>query len=238
MSWRRASSPSRCTACTPARRLSPSGLGRRFAVERLGRVQPGLDALGERDFLLGREQRDLADLLEVHAHRVEAAALGVRDPADERTAASSASAFAFVLSSGARDPAPGRLVPLGRCSRCSVARRRGSASGATGSEGSTPARRWSSSCNSSAISSSTLMPRDSNMSHSSRSSLVSGSRSGNAAKISPVVMKPRSRTWSSTPTAADGCAALLAIRGRGCSGFFGLSRLGHRHHGIRAAPTR
>ena len=48
----------------------------RLVLEPLGGVQPGLDALGERHLLLGGEQRDLADLLEVHADRVEAAALG------------------------------------------------------------------------------------------------------------------------------------------------------------------
>ncbi len=56
------------------------------------------------------------------------------------------------------------------------------------------------------------MPRDSNMSQIARSSSVSGSRSGNAAKISPVVMNPRSRTWSSTPMAARRCDVVA-----GCS---------------------
>ena len=36
----------------------------------LGRVEPGLDAFGELHLLLGVEQRDLADLLEVGAYRV------------------------------------------------------------------------------------------------------------------------------------------------------------------------
>ena len=97
---------------------------------------------------------------------------------------------------GTRRSRPGRL----RRGRPVLARRRRARRGGVGARaaGRRP-RRWSSSSSSSAISSSTLMPRDSNMSYRSRSSSVSGSRSGNAAKISPVVMKPRSRTWSSTP---------------------------------------
>src|SRR2546423_1460303 len=48
------------------------------------------------------------------------------------------------------------------------------------------------------------MPRDSNISQRSRNSSASGSRSGNAAKISPVVMNPRSLTCASTlPTWDD-----------------------------------
>ena len=41
----------------------------------LGRHIAALDALGQRDLLLGREQRDLAHLLEVHAHGVVGGAL-------------------------------------------------------------------------------------------------------------------------------------------------------------------
>src|SRR5262245_51111902 len=61
--------------------LTPADLDR-FAVgvdarELLPRVQTRLDALRKRDFLLGGEQRDLADLLEVHPDGVEAPALGM-----------------------------------------------------------------------------------------------------------------------------------------------------------------
>ncbi len=37
----------------------------------LGGVEPGLDALGDLNFLLGVEQSDFADLLEVSAYRVD-----------------------------------------------------------------------------------------------------------------------------------------------------------------------
>ena len=47
----------------------------RLELETLGRVETGLDALRQRDLLLGGEQRHLPDLLEVHAHGVEAADL-------------------------------------------------------------------------------------------------------------------------------------------------------------------
>src|SRR5262249_18633585 len=47
----------------------------RFELEPLRGVQARLDALRQRDLLLGREQGHLPDLLEVHAHRVEAADL-------------------------------------------------------------------------------------------------------------------------------------------------------------------
>ena len=55
----------------------------RFAVgvdasELLAGKEPCLDALGERDLLLGSQERHLADLLEVHPNRVEAPALGMR----------------------------------------------------------------------------------------------------------------------------------------------------------------
>src|SRR5947209_8499062 len=36
----------------------------------LGGIEPGLDALGELHLLLGVKQRDLADLLEIHADRI------------------------------------------------------------------------------------------------------------------------------------------------------------------------
>src|SRR4029078_10078896 len=45
------------------------------AVETFVRVYAGFDALRERDLLFRGEEGDLPDLLEVHAHRVEAAAL-------------------------------------------------------------------------------------------------------------------------------------------------------------------
>src|SRR3954452_2439296 len=54
------------------------------------------------------------------------------------------------------------------------------------------------------------MPRDSNISQSSRSSSASGSRSGKAAKISPVVMNPRSLTWASTSPTCDDAALACA----------------------------
>ena len=86
MSWRRASSPSRCTACRLARWLSlistgSIGLPASSSVVGLSfcdSVQAGFDALGERDFLLGGEERNFADLLQVHPNRIEAAAFGVR----------------------------------------------------------------------------------------------------------------------------------------------------------------
>ena len=157
--------------------------------------------------------------------------------ADDRTAASSASAFFVRRSAGRRAASRLRARSAGaRDARPRADAVRGVA--ALGADA-PPARRWSSSCSSSAISSSTLMPRDSNMSQSSRSSSVSGSRSGNAAKISPVVMKPRSRTWSSTPTvAAVGASTRRRRSAAGASCVFGLSRLGHRHHCVRAPPTR
>jgi hypothetical protein len=49
--------------------------GVRFELEALGRVQAGLDALRQRYLLLGREQGYLSDLLEVHAHGIEASDL-------------------------------------------------------------------------------------------------------------------------------------------------------------------
>ncbi len=42
--------------------------------DRLGRLSPDLDSLGQRHFLIGGEQRDLADLLEIHPNRVGGAA--------------------------------------------------------------------------------------------------------------------------------------------------------------------
>ena len=90
--------------------------------------------------------------------------------AADRTAANSASAFSF--SSDARvEPERARATRsvLARFGRASARRGRRGA-GAAG----LPARRWSSSWSSSAISSSTLMPRDSNISQSSRSSFGVG----------------------------------------------------------------
>ena len=66
--------------------------------------------------------------------------------------------------------------------------------------------------------------------------VVSGSRSGNAAKISPVVMKPRSRTCVEHADGRRRSVRAGDARGRGAFTVFGLSRLGHRHHVIRAAP--
>ena len=61
----RRSSAGRAAAAGRASR-SPSSRG----AQPLGGVEPGLDPLGELDLLLGVEQRDLADLLEVGPDRV------------------------------------------------------------------------------------------------------------------------------------------------------------------------
>ena len=60
--------------------LASSDERRGCGLEPLGGVHAGLDALGQRDLLRPGEQRDLADLLEVHAHGVEAAALDAVGP--------------------------------------------------------------------------------------------------------------------------------------------------------------
>ena len=41
-------------------------------------VKPGLDALGQLDFVGGGEQRRLADAVQVHAHQVRCGALSVQ----------------------------------------------------------------------------------------------------------------------------------------------------------------
>ena len=55
-------------ASSSRRSLSATFL--RGGRELLGSEEAGLDALGEVDLLLGGEQRDLPDLLQVHAYRV------------------------------------------------------------------------------------------------------------------------------------------------------------------------
>ena len=63
---------------------------------------PALDALGQRDLLLGREQRHLADLAQVHAHGSLLAVLMERSS----------------LGTSPRPPAPARRRPPGRPCRC------------------------------------------------------------------------------------------------------------------------
>ena len=113
---------------------------------------PGLDALGQRDLLLGREQRDLADLLEVHADRIEAPALGVRRRA-RRCAPPRARRIGLVV----RRP-PARRGARPRRSRSDGAPCDATCGGVGVAGRARRPRRWSSSFSSSAISSSTLMP--------------------------------------------------------------------------------
>ena len=67
--------------------LAPDGDGlkcqRAFAEPRDHRVAPGLDALGDRDLSLARQQLDRAHLAQVHAHRV-VGAIELFLPAGER----------------------------------------------------------------------------------------------------------------------------------------------------------
>ena len=71
-----------------SRRLAVAHHGRQIAFAVLAEalagfqqmlgVQPGLDALGEFDFVGGVEQRRLADAVQIHAHQVRGGALSIQ----------------------------------------------------------------------------------------------------------------------------------------------------------------
>ena len=197
------------------------------------REQPGLDALRERDLLLGREQRDLADLLEVHPDRVEAAALSVcvgrvrRRTARARRRRSSydGAGVAATRRAGDADSDDARRRAA-RAAPCVRALRTGAALvfelqllGDLVDD--LDAARLE------------HVPRD------RASSSVSGSRSGNAAKISPVVMKPRSLNLRRARRRPRRSAAVAAGRAAGA----GVSRLRAQPSSVivtacsRAAPS-